>query len=170
MDISIVQLQATDAKKLFEFELENRVFFEEMVPTRGDDYYCFELFQERHEDLLNEQSNGISLFYLIKDQSDSIIGRMNLVDIDEIQGVGHIGYRIGQAYTGKGIAVKALTLFLQQVSKMNISQIKAQTTTTNIASQKVLEKNGFVHVRSSDEEFEMNGQELKFTYYTWFNQ
>lgn len=169
MDISIVQLQATDAKKLFEFELENRVFFEEMVPTRGDDYYRFESFQERHEALLDEQAKGISLFYLIKDQSDSIIGRMNLVDIEKNQGVGNIGYRIGQAYTGKGIAVKALNLLLKNVSKMNLSKIKAQTTTTNIASQKVLEKNGFIHERTSDEEFEMNGQKFNFTYYTWSN-
>lgn len=170
MDISIVKLKAIDAKKLFDFELENRAFFEKMVPTRGDDYYRLESFQERHEALLEEHAKGLSLFYLIKDQSDSIIGRMNLVDIDELQGVGHIGYRIGQAYTGKGIAVKALNLFLHHISKMNISKINAQTTTTNIASQKVLEKNGFVHVKSSDEEFEMNGQKLKFTYYSWSNQ
>lgn len=169
MDITIEQLQATDAKKLFEFELVNRVFFEKMVPTRGDDYYHFDSFQERHEALLDEQAKGNSLFYLIKDQNGSIIGRINLVDIDKVQGVAHIGYRIGEIYTGKGIAVKALTLLLENVTKMNISKLLAQTTTTNIASQKILEKNGFIHVKLSDEEFEMNGQKFKFTYYQWTN-
>lgn len=169
MDISIVQLQATDAKKLFEFELENRVFFEKMVPTRGEDYYHFETFQGRHDALLDEQSQGISFFYLIKDENDSILGRMNLVDIDKVQGVAHIGYRIGEPYTGKGIAVKALALLLENVRKMSISKLMAQTTTTNIASQKILEKNGFIHVNLSDEEFEINGQQFKFTYYSWTN-
>ncbi len=167
MDISIVKLRATDANKLFDFEMENRVFFEEMVSTRGDDYYNFKIFKERHDTLLDEQTQGISLFYLIKDKRGSILGRMNLVDMDEAQGVGHIGYRIGQAYTGQGIAGKALNLLLENLSCNNITTLKAQTTTANIASQKVLEKNGFTYVETSDEEFEMNGQKFRFIYYTW---
>jgi len=50
-----------------------------------------------------------------------------------------------------------------------IIQIKAKTTTNNIASQKVLEKNGFKYIETSDEEFEMNGQKLKFMHYIWCN-
>lgn len=44
MDIIIEKLQYADAENLFEFELENRDYFEEMVPSRGDDYYNFETF------------------------------------------------------------------------------------------------------------------------------
>ncbi len=80
--------------------------------------------------------------------------------------VGHLGYRVGQAHTGKGIATKALKLLLETVIDKDIKQIKAKTTTNNLASQKVLEKNGFERIATDDEEFEMNGQKLNFVYYT----
>ena len=143
MDIYIEKLQDTDAEGLYKFELDNRAFFEEMVPTRGNDYYNLEVFKKRHEDLLEEQVQGGSYFYLIKDKDNSILGRINVVDIDKSQKTGHLGYRVGQAHTGKNIATKALKLLIETVTDIDIKQIKAKTTTNNIASQKVLEKNGF---------------------------
>ncbi|MGY0693708.1 GNAT family N-acetyltransferase [Virgibacillus sp. FSP13] len=166
MDILIEKLQNADAEKLYTFELENRSFFEKMVPTRGDDYYIPEIFKKRHETILEEQAHGCSYFYLIKDKNDSIIGRMNLVDIDKSEKIGHLGYRVGQVHTRKGIASKALKL-LEAATDQGIIKIKAKTTTNNIPSQKVLEKNGFEHIEHGDEEFEMNGEKLKFVYYLW---
>lgn len=46
MDIYIERLQVVDAEGLYKFELENRKFFEEMVPTRGDEYYNPEIFKK----------------------------------------------------------------------------------------------------------------------------
>ncbi|MBS4190220.1 GNAT family N-acetyltransferase [Bacillus sp. FJAT-49705] len=166
MEVFIEKLQVTDAENLYNFELENRTFFEEMVPTRGDDYYNPEIFRKRYVALLEEQAQGISYFYLIKDKDHSILGRINLVDIDKSQKIGHLGYRVGQAHTGKGFANKALKLLLETIPDKDIVQIKAKTTTNNIASQKVLEKNGFKRVATSSEEFEMNGKKLNFVYYT----
>lgn len=167
MNISIERLQDTDVENLFEFELVNRVFFEEMVPTRGDEYYNLNTFRKKHEALLEEQAQGISYFYLIKDKMGSIVGRMNLVDIDKTQKLGHIGYRVGQADTGKGVAISALKLLLDTSIGIDLKQINAKTTTNNIASQKVLEKNGFKYIETHDEEFEMNGHKLKFIHYIW---
>ncbi|MCF6409666.1 GNAT family N-acetyltransferase [Pseudalkalibacillus salsuginis] len=170
MDILIEKLNGTDAKALYKFELENRAFFEKMVPTRGDDYYKPGIFRIRHESLLKEQAEGISYFYLIKDENGSILGRINLIDIDETQKFGYLGYRVGQHHTGKGVAKKALKLLLETAIEQGIKHIKAKTTTNNIASQKVLEGNGFKQTASNDEEFEMNGQNLKFTNYIWSNK
>ena len=156
----------TDADELFNFEVENRTFFEEMVPTRGDEYYNFENFKKGLETLLEEQVIGSSRFYLIKDKDSSILGRINLVDIDEANKIGYLGYRVGEVHTGKGIANKALKLLVERVSNEEIKQIKAHTTTNNIASQKVLEKNGFDRVSTSSEEFDMNGQMVSFVYYS----
>lgn len=169
MNIFIEKLCSNDEESLYRFELENRSFFEEMVPTRGDDYYKPEVFKIRHDSLLEEQLKGVSFFYLIKDENGSILGRINLVDIDETQNIGHLGYRIGRQHTGKGVAGKALNLLVETVTKLGIKQIDAKTTTNNIASQKVLEKNGFALTKTSDEEVEMNGQKLKFIHYTWIN-
>ncbi|RST75559.1 N-acetyltransferase [Siminovitchia acidinfaciens] len=170
MDILIEKLYSTDAKELYKFELENRTFFEEMVPTRGDDYYKPEFFKVRHETLLGEQAKGISYLYLIKDENGSILGRINLVDIDESHKIGHLGYRVGQQHTGKGVATRALKLLLETVIELDVKQVKAKTTTDNIASQKVLEKNGFERAETSDKVFEMNGQKLTFVNYIWTNK
>jgi len=163
MNIFIEKLHVADEENLFNFEFENRTFFEEMVPTRGDEFYNPENFKKIHETLLEEQVNEDSYFYLIKDSERSIVGRINLVDIEKSDKIGYLGYRVGQAHTGKGIANKALKLLIETVTG-KVKQIKAKTTTNNIASQRVLEKNGFERIESS-EEFEMNGQMLKFVYY-----
>ena len=167
MDITIEKIHDTDASKLFKFELENREYFEEMVPSRGDEYYNFESFLTRHKAIVAEQTQGLSYFYLIKDKRGSILGRINLVDIDKCKNQGHIGYRVGKKYIGKGIANKALKLLLETMRKQGIERILAKTTNTNIASQRILEKNGFKHVETSDEEYEMNREKFNFFYYTW---
>lgn len=77
---------------------------------------------------------------------------------------------MGQIHTGKGVAKKALKLLLNTIVDLDIKEVKAKTTTNNIASQKVLEQNGFEHIETSDKEFEMNGQMLKFITYTWTNK
>ncbi|WP_172840577.1 GNAT family N-acetyltransferase [Virgibacillus phasianinus] len=170
MDISIEKLHEADFEQLFEFELENRAYFEEMVPSRGNVYYNFDIFRKRNKALLDEQSQGLSHFYLIKNIDGLILGRMNLVDIEKSQGSGHIGYRVGKSHTGKGVAKKALGLLLETFTDLDLKQVKAKTTTNNIASKKVLEKNGFEQTESNGEEFEINGQVLKFVNYLWTNK
>lgn len=110
MNITIEKLQESDDEKLFAFELENRAYFEEMVPSRGDEYYIFENFTKKNKALLDEQSKGLSYFYLIKNEDGLILGRINLVNVDKNQGIGHIGYRVGESYIGKGIANKSVNL------------------------------------------------------------
>ena len=46
MNIFIEKLHVADEENLFNFELENRTFFEEMVPTRGDEFYNPENFKK----------------------------------------------------------------------------------------------------------------------------
>lgn len=167
MNIFIEKLQKKDAVNLLQFELENRIFFEEIVPSRGDDYYTPEIFNKNLKALLDEQIQGISQFYLIKNRKQNVIGRINLVDFDEYQRVCHLGYRIGQEHTRKGIASKALALLLESVTDTTIRVIKAKTTTNNIASQKVLEKNGFEKVETGDEQIEINNQKVNFIFYKW---
>src|SRR5262245_28397812 len=53
-----------------------------------------------------------------------------------------VGYWLGKAFWGKGIATQALTQFL----KIDTGPIKAHVAKTNVASIRVLEKCGFVMV------------------------
>ena len=169
MDITVDKLRYEDAKVVFDFEKENRTYFEKMVPSRGDDYYNFDTFMIRHKKLLDEQNQDLSYFYLIRNTNDEILGRINLVDIDRSLNLGHLGYRVGQKHTGQGIAYKALHILIDNLSKDGFEKILAKTTNHNVASQKVLEKNGFKKLEVSDEEFVMNGKKLRFINYIWAN-
>lgn len=162
MKIHIDLLKEKDAKALFKFEIENRVFFEKSVPSRGEEYYIFENFFSNHRALLKEQKEGISYFYLIKDVTDSIVGRINLVDFDRERKLGHLGYRVGAEYTGKGIANQAVRILTKESETYDIIEIHAKTTSLNIASQKVLEKNNFKRTN-----FESKAEKDRFIHYIW---
>lgn len=167
MDIIIEKLKLEDAEAVIDFEKENRAYFEKMVSSRGDDYYYYDNFITRHQQLLNEQSQGLSYFYLIRKTNGEILGRINFVDVDKSQNSGHIGYRVGEKHTGQGIAYKALHTLMDHLSRDGFTTIFAKTTNNNIASQKVLKKNGFKKLEESTDEFVMNGEKLRFENYIW---
>ncbi|MDZ5473168.1 GNAT family protein [Bacillus sp. 31A1R] len=145
MNISIKLLSIEDARSLYDFELENRAYFETFVPGRGEDYYIYENFLASLKDLLKEQEEGVSYFHLIINEANQIVGRMNLVDVDKEKRQGSIGYRVGKSYLGKGVASVALQLLLQEaIMEYSVNEFLASTTSNNVASQRVLEKNNFV--------------------------
>lgn len=163
MVIYIEILKEQDAEELFAFECYNRAFFEKMVPSRGEDYYEYETFQCKHDELLKEQKEGISSFYLIRNMEKIIVGRINLVDIEKDRQLGYLGYRVGEKFIGKGIATKAVHLLLNQAVNKQITEIHAKTTNTNIASQIVLEKSGFSRTAIDKKATELND----FIHYVW---
>jgi RimJ/RimL family protein N-acetyltransferase len=57
-----------------------------------------------------------------------------------LEGKREVGYWLGREYWGKGIATRALELFLQEVTERPLYGFTAHT---NPASARVLEKNGF---------------------------
>jgi len=167
MEITLHLLREQDVPQLLEFELENRDFFEQLVPERGDDFYVFEQFVSRQRELLKEQQAGLAEFYLIKNNTGDILGRINLVDLDKYLQTAEVGFRIGAKYGGQGIGSRALELLLD--TDLGLTKIHGKTTTVNQASQRILTKNGFNELGVSEEEFEMNGQNMRFVHYLWEN-
>lgn len=168
MDITIEKLQLPDARNLFEFEMVNREYFEEMVPSRGDEFYNYDTFMERLGSLLKEQAQGLSSFFLIKNNDGLILGRINIADIDEFKSLGYIGYRVGKDHIGKGLAQLALKLLADKMRNEGFERLLAKTTSNNIASQRILEKNGFIKRSTGDEEIMMNGQSVNFVHFIRF--
>lgn len=163
--IYISRLKLEDAKALFEFETENKDFFESMVPKRPEAYYHYSSFREILEELLEEQLTGSSYFYLIRDDDNQLVGRINLIDIESR--TGQLGYRIGKKFTGRGIATTAVGLLLKELDKVGASEVAAKTTSDNIPSQLVLERNGFTKMEEKKEVFMHGGSEVSFVYYRW---
>jgi RimJ/RimL family protein N-acetyltransferase len=78
----------------------------------------------------------------------------NIVSFEQ-SGEREVGYWIGRAYWGKGIATQALAAFLEQVQER---PLYAHVAKHNIASRRVLEKCGFV-LYGEDKGFPYQGDE-----------
>lgn len=145
MSIRIIPINEKDRYELLKFEIDNRSFFEESCISRGDKYYEEDNFKEILNELIKDQEQGTHYMYLIKDNNDEIVGRINLVDI--IRGnmnKAELGYRIAKVHNGKGYGKKAVELILGEALNIHkLHRIEAGTDIENIASQKVLEYNEF---------------------------
>ena len=144
-DISIKLLELSDVQELYTFEVENREFFERIGLGRGGSYYNIDNFTGVIKELVEEQEKGLLYMYLVKDHSEKVIGRVNLVSV--VRGSfnkAELGYRVGEKHQGKGYATSAVKLILDEaVNNYKLHRLEAGTSPDNIGSQIVLIKNGF---------------------------
>jgi len=172
MDITLELLSLKNAQGVYDFEVENRAYFEKHVPPRGDDYYIIENYNRFIGELLDEQSRGECYMYVVYDECKNVVGRVNFPYIwhAEVRSA-ELGYRIGQGTVGKGVATKAIQAALMLGSQVHeIKEVTAGTSADNIASQRVLEKNGFTLVGKKGNFVELNGQRLDFLQYIKYLQ
>jgi ribosomal-protein-alanine N-acetyltransferase len=122
------------------FELENRPYFTRSINDRGDEFY--ESFPEQHAAMLAEQDAGICAFYVVVERDGSIVGRFNLYDLAD--GAANVGYRVAERVAGRGVASGAVReLCRRAADDHGLRTLSAETSTANVASQRVLEKAGF---------------------------
>ena len=141
------RLRADHGPAVLAFELANRAYFAASISDRGDQFY--DQFTERHNALLAEQEAGTCAFHLLVGEDGSILGRFNLVNIED--GTAELGYRVAQRVAGRGVATATVRELCQRAAEQyGLRMLRAATTHENVASQKVLSKAGFVPVGPAD--------------------
>ncbi|MGC9539123.1 GNAT family N-acetyltransferase [Streptomyces sp. UG1] len=141
--LTLERLRADHADALLAFERENREYFARTVPDRGDAYFAD--FTARLEALLAEQDAGICHFHVVLSGEGRLVGRVNLVDVED--GCAELGYRVGEKAAGKGVATAAVAQMCQMAgAAYGLTSLVAITTLDNLASRAVLERNGFAVV------------------------
>ena len=141
------RLHASHAPAVLAFELANRAYFAASISDRGDDFFA--QFTDKHNALLAEQEAGICAFYVLIAENGSVLGRFNLVDIEDR--TAELGYRVAQHVTGRGVATATVReLCRLAAARHGLRTLRAATTHQNVASQKVLTKAGFVAVGPAD--------------------
>ncbi|SEO21034.1 GNAT family N-acetyltransferase [Actinacidiphila rubida] len=135
------------APAVLAFERANRAYFTRFISDRGDEYFA--RFTEFFTALLAEQADGGCAFYVLVAEDGSVLGRFNLVDIED--GTAELGYRVAESAAGRGVAtaaVRALCGFAAE--RHGVRTLKAGTSDANVASQRVLAKAGFTLVGPAD--------------------
>ncbi|MCZ0986180.1 GNAT family N-acetyltransferase [Streptomyces diastatochromogenes] len=141
------RLHAGHAPAVLAFELANRAYFAASVSDRGDDF--FDQFADRFNALLAEQEAGICAFHVLVAEDGSVLGRFNLVDIEDH--TAELGYRVAQHVAGHGVATATVRELCRLAgARHGLRTLRAATTHQNVASQHVLAKAGFVPVGPAD--------------------
>lgn len=134
------QLRADHAEAILAFELANRAYFAASISDRGDEF--FEHFANQHGERLAEQEAGEGAYYVLVAEDGSILGRFNLFIVEN--GTANVGYRLAERAAGQGVATATVRdLCTLAADRHGLNTLRAATSHENVASQKVLTKNGF---------------------------
>jgi RimJ/RimL family protein N-acetyltransferase len=86
---------------------------------------------------------GCQASWLIVDQ-DEVVGLCGFKRPPDANGVAEIGYGVSGSRRRRGYATAAVGLLIKDVAMTSVaSRLLAQTAKSNLASQRVLERNGF---------------------------
>ena len=142
--ISLELMSEENSIDVYSFEKENQEYFERNLPPRPANYFDSEGFKEITRELLTEQTNRDVYMHLIRDAQGVMVGRINLSVLGNDQNIAELGYRIGENYTNLGYSSEAVRLVLDKAfNNYGLNRIIAGTATDNLASKRVLLKNGF---------------------------
>jgi ribosomal-protein-alanine N-acetyltransferase len=130
--VDIRPLAVTDARSLAQLYSENRHFLAPLEPLRPDAFYTFE-GQRRHvAQLTDRRSSGTA------NLSNVVRGAFQSCNV---------GYWVAEEHNGKGFATAALGLVCERAfGELGLHRIEAGTLLDNVASQRVIEKNGFTRI------------------------
>ena len=157
--ISLELLSEENSLDIYFFEKENREYFEQNLPPRPANYFDLEGFKEITRELLREQENHDVYMHLIRDTQGVMVGRINLSVLGKDRKTAELGYRIGENVTNLGYASEAVKLVLEKAfTTYGFNRIIAGTATDNLASQRVLLKNGFTFSRVIENDLQIHNE------------
>ena len=157
--ISLELLSEENSIDVYAFEKENREYFERNLPPRPANYFDPEGFKEITRELLREQENHNIYMHIIRDVQGVMVGRINLSVLENDQKTAELGYRIGENVTNLGYASEAVKLVLDKAfHTYGLNRIVTGTATDNLASKRVLLKNGFTFSRIIENDLQMNNE------------
>lgn len=147
----IRELNSTDIDALLAFETLNREWFESHIDPRAPSFYSTQGVAEHIAGYLADHAEGLWHGFVIENAEGQIIGRANLKNI-EAAGTAEVGYRIAEHACGQGLATQALKYLVDHArQRLGLLQLVAYAYNSNVGSQKVLTRCGFV---AGDDEFE----------------
>ncbi|WP_297501985.1 GNAT family N-acetyltransferase, partial [Thermococcus sp.] len=111
--------------------------------TNPDGIFFLEDELEWYERLRREKGSH-RVFSIVENSTSSLVGFLGLHRIDHRDGNAELGYFIAREYWGRGYATEAVRLALVYAFEwLKLRKLYARVYEPNVASIRVLEKNGF---------------------------
>ncbi|HEY2371165.1 MAG TPA: GNAT family protein [Gaiellaceae bacterium] len=129
-----------DAEELPALYRTNRAFLRPFEPTRPEEFFTADVQRQRIENV-----GGDRWRWAIEDEG-RIVGVITLGDVlrESLQ-LANVGYFVAQEFNGRGLATRAAADVVRfAFGDAGLHRLEAGTLPDNHASQRVLEKNGFV--------------------------
>jgi ribosomal-protein-alanine N-acetyltransferase len=160
-----------DAPVLAELQRINRDFLAPWEPARSDGYFTEAGQRTDIENALTEHKQGRNLPYVILDHSARIVGRITLNGI--VRGAFQscsVGYWVSQSVTGRGVATTAVREITGVAfGELGLHRVQAETLPHNVASQRVLQRNGFARIGMAPDYLKIAGRWQEFILYQLIN-
>jgi ribosomal-protein-alanine N-acetyltransferase len=154
-------VESTDAQAVLAFERANRAYFATFITDRGDAFFAH--FADSWTTVLALQKAGNCLFHVLTTEDGEVVGRFNLLDIEDR--TANVGYRLAEHVAGHGVATTAVReLCTRAADQYSLRTLNAAAADANVASQRVLIKTGFT-VTGPALPAELNGKPGK-----WFRR
>lgn len=132
-------------------------------PKSINDIYT--LMEEIHEGFLKEENLGWAI--TLKEAPDVLIGFIGFPKFDFQHFRAEVGYMLAPGFWGKGLGTEALSLMVKfGFEELGLHSMFAVIDPDNIASAKVLLKQGFVKEAHFKEDFYYNGEFLDSQIYS----
>jgi ribosomal-protein-alanine N-acetyltransferase len=137
-----------DAPALAELLRVNREFLAPWEPLRDEVYFTEAGQRADITNALERHDHGNALPCVILDHDGAVVGRITLNGI--VRGAFQscsVGYWVSKAAGGRGVATAALRDIISVAfGELGLHRVQAETLLDNLASQRVLERNGFVRI------------------------
>ena len=136
-------VQAEDCDELAALYDANRDFLAPFEPIRPPEFFTGEGQRQRLQRQLESETHPFAIL-----DGDEIAGTINLFSIvrESLQS-GTIGYWVDHERNGRGLATGAVGEILAYAfGPLELHRVEAATLIHNVASQRVLEKNGFERI------------------------
>jgi ribosomal-protein-alanine N-acetyltransferase len=134
-----------DAAPLAELLQLNREFLAPSAPIWPEEHFTAEAQRRAIELALERYDQSVGVPHVILDNG-RVVGRVTMSDIvyGAFQSC-NLGYWVSSAHNGRGLATAAVEEIMRVAFlDLRLHRIQAGTLLDNLASQRVLERNGFV--------------------------
>lgn len=159
MPLTLLPPTADDLQDLLDFELTNRAFFEARINARPSSYYSADGVAAAIAGAFDDAANDRGYQFLIRADSGELVGRANLAGVRRAHyQSASLGYRIAEQAAGKGYASQAVREIVEiAFGALGLHRIESDVRDGNVASLRVLLRNGFTQFGHSRRSFELAG-------------